>query len=251
MSIELRTPMVFAHRGFSYIAPENTIPAFKKAFELGADGVELDVQLSADGEVMVIHDTNLERTTNGIGKVSEHTLASLKELDAGSWFSNEYKDVSIPALGEVFSLIPGKMLINVELKSDPDQVMELPAKVTSIIRKLGNQEQVLISSFNIEMIKEIQLLLPEVKIGLLAQPSILGFKTRNQIAKTLPHDALHPYYRDVSSRMIKHYNKIERRIHTYTVNKEEQMRKLFKMGVHGIFTDHPDTAIRIRAEVEA
>jgi glycerophosphoryl diester phosphodiesterase len=250
MPIDLRTPMVFAHRGFSFIAPENTIPAFKKAFELGADGIELDVQLSADGEVMVIHDTNLERTSNGVGKVSDHTLSSLKKLDAGSWFSKEYKGVSIPTLGEVFSLISKNIVINVELKSNPDQVIDLPAKVTSLIKELGNQERVLISSFKIEMIKEIQQLLPEVKIGLLAQPSILGFKTRNQIAKTLPHDALHPFFRDVSSRMIKRYNKTGKRIHAYTVNKEEHMRKLFEMGVHGIFTDHPDIAMRIRAEVE-
>jgi len=251
MPRDLPIPLIFAHRGFSSIAPENTLAAFQKAVEIDADGIELDVQLSADGEIMVIHDTKLERTTNGIGKVSNHPLSSLKALDAGSWFSNEYKDVSIPTLGEVFSLIPKEMLINVELKSDPDQVKTLPEKVVSLIKENKNQQQILISSFNHEMLREIQKHLSGIMIGLLAQPSLLGFKTRNISSKQIQHDALHPYFRDVNSGLIKRYNNKGRRIHTYTVNKEEQMRKLFKMGVHGIFTDHPDRAIEVRVEVKA
>jgi len=141
------------------------------------------------------------------------------------------------------------MLINVELKSSHEQVKLLPKQVAKLIEDSGNQDQILISSFNIEMIKQMSIHLPEIKIGLLAKPSILGYKTRNKIAKIVMHNALHPFYFDVSSKMINRYNKIGKRIHTYTVNDEDKMRRLFKMGVHGIFTDHPDIALKVRAEV--
>jgi len=209
------------------------------------------VQLSADGEIVVFHDSMLDRTTTGTGKVSEYPLSSLKNLDAGSWFSNAYKGVNIPTLQDVFNEIPGNFLINVELKSDQDQVESLPRKVVELLKKNNKIEQVLISSFSIDMIKEIQKHLPEIKIGLLAMPSILGFKTRNFTSKKIEHYALHPFHLDVKPKLIERYNNEGKRVHTYTVNKKEQMRKLFMMGAHGIFTDHPDLAIKVRAEVLA
>jgi glycerophosphoryl diester phosphodiesterase len=247
----LPVPAIFAHRGFSSQAPENTIPAFLKAVEIGANGIELDVQLSADGEIVVFHDSMLDRTTNGNGKVSERLLSSLKKLDAGSWFSIDYKGVNIPTLQEVFNEIPDNFLINVELKNDRNQVEILPSKVVELLKKNNKFEQVLISSFSVDMIKEMQKHLPQIKIGLLAMPSILGFKTRNFTSRRIAHYAMHPFHLDVKPKLIKRYNDEGKRIHTYTVNKEEQMRKLFMMGTHGIFTDHPDIAKNIRAEVLA
>lgn len=249
MRSALPVPAIFAHRGFSSQAPENTIPAFLKAVEFGADGIELDVQLSADGEIVVFHDSILDRTTNGNGKVSDYFLTSLKKLDAGSWFSNDYKGVNIPTLQEVFNDVPDNFLINIELKTDRNQVEILPRKVVELLKKNNRIEQVLISSFSVTMIKEMQKHLPEIKIGLLAMPSILGFKTRNFTSKRIGHYALHPFHLDVKPKLIERYNKEGKRIHAYTVNEKEQMRKLFIMGTHGIFTDHPDIAIKIRAEV--
>lgn len=244
-------PMVFAHRGYSSVAPENTIPAFEQAIKIGSDGIELDVQLSADEEIIVFHDTNLMRTTNADGKLSDFKFSELKKLDTGSWFSDGHKGVTIPSLEEVFDIVPKNIIINIELKSNSTQTYILPKKVVELIKKRNNQEQILISSFSVNMLKETIKLNPELSIGLLAKPSILGCKTRKITAKKMTHDALHPYYQDVSQKMINKYNEKSKRINTYTVNSEENMRKLFKMGVHGIFTDFPKRAMKIRSEVFA
>ncbi|MGL4971324.1 MAG: glycerophosphodiester phosphodiesterase family protein, partial [Cetobacterium sp.] len=109
---------ILAHRGASGTAPENTIAAFKKAIIDGCDGFEFDVQQTKDGKLVVFHDWTLERTSNGKGYVREHTLDELKELDAGSWFGEEFKGEKIPTLEETLDLIPDNMLINIELKEE-------------------------------------------------------------------------------------------------------------------------------------
>src|SRR5512136_1224893 len=107
-------PLNIGHRGASAAAPQNTLAAFRKAMELGADGVELDVQLSADGAVVVIHDFTVDKATDGTGRVAAKTLAELKALDAGSRFSPQFAGERIPTLAEVFEAIDGKLLVNVE-----------------------------------------------------------------------------------------------------------------------------------------
>ena len=117
MSPELSTPIILCHRGAKNYAPENTLPAFKTAIELGADGFELDTQLTSDGHVVVYHDPSVDRTTNGHGKLSSLTLAQVRELEAGSFFSEKYRGEKIPTLDEVFEIAGKRAIINVELKN--------------------------------------------------------------------------------------------------------------------------------------
>ncbi|HBY09528.1 MAG TPA: glycerophosphodiester phosphodiesterase, partial [Chloroflexi bacterium] len=113
--MNLPRPAIFAHRGASAYAPENTLAAFKLAVDQGADAIELDAKLCADGQIIVIHDQTVERTSNGAGKVADLPLSALQELDAGSWFGLEFKGEPIPTLDEVFEAVGQKIFINIEL----------------------------------------------------------------------------------------------------------------------------------------
>jgi len=110
-------PLVFAHRGAKRVAPENTLPAFEAAIRLGADGVELDVQYSSDGKLVVFHDLDLDKTSNGKGRLTSRTFDDLRKLDAGSYFGPQFHGTRIPTLDEVLDLAKGKLLVNIELKS--------------------------------------------------------------------------------------------------------------------------------------
>jgi glycerophosphoryl diester phosphodiesterase len=141
-------PLIFAHRGASKVAPENTLPAFEAAILSGADGVELDVQYSSDGHLMVIHDLTLERLTNGIGRVTAQPVATLRSLDAGSHFGPEFAGTRIPRLGDVLDLLKDRLLVNVELKVPDTSSVSMGADVVAAVRAHGMADQVVISSFN-------------------------------------------------------------------------------------------------------
>ncbi len=136
-----------AHRGLETQAPENTIIAFKMAIGEGADGFELDVQLTKDGKVAVIHDLTVDRTTNGSGRVKDKTLQELKQLDAGSWFNALFAGEQIPTLEEVLDKLPKSAVLDIELK-DSGISPRLPKKVTDIIKKKGVAHRVMVASYN-------------------------------------------------------------------------------------------------------
>ena len=158
---------VWAHRGASAYAPENTIPAFQMAMEMGADGLELDVHESSDGKLMVIHDERIDRTSNGTGRVVDMTCQQLKKLD----FSNgmpDYKDVRIPTLREVYGLIKdSRMTVNVEIKCDVVIYPGIWDKVISLEREMGMQGRIIYSSFNHYVLQKVRELDPDAEIGLL------------------------------------------------------------------------------------
>jgi glycerophosphoryl diester phosphodiesterase len=144
-------PLNFAHRGASHEAPANTLAAFRRAVELGADGVELDVHLSKDRQLVVIHDFTLETTTNGRGLVQNHTLAELKELDAGSWFGPAFAGERIPSLQEVIEAVGQRLLLNIELKASrhgPGSGDDLADAVVHLIEDYHLQDRVVVSSFS-------------------------------------------------------------------------------------------------------
>src|SRR5690606_9559351 len=143
--------MVIAHRGFSGAAPENTLAAFRKGIEIGSDMIELDVHLSRDGELVVIHDETLERTTNGKGRVADNTLMELKDLDAGSSFAPQFSGEKIPTLIEVIELAKGRVLVNIEIKNPTHQrysITELAEKTLREVKKAGMIDKFIFSSFN-------------------------------------------------------------------------------------------------------
>jgi glycerophosphoryl diester phosphodiesterase len=241
-------PLVFAHRGASAHAPENTLAAFELALAHGANGVELDVKLSADGEVVVIHDATIDRTTGEKGHVSKLTLAALRELDAGSFFSEEFRGEKIPTLAEVFETIGRRTLINVELTNYSTRNDGLANKVCDLVKRFGLEERILFSSFLSSNLKRTRGLLPDVPRGLLALGGWMGWWARSFGFNFGDYQALHPNLEDVSPRQVARVHRLKRRVLVWTVNTSDDMRRLISWGVDGIFTDEPKLATEVFAE---
>lgn len=157
---------VIAHRGSRLKAPENTIASFQQAVADGADAIELDVQLSKDGKLVVIHDSTLERTTNGEGKVSDYTLAELKELDAGSWFDAKFSGEKIPTLQESLVWAKGKTKVDIEVKEGSAAEIE-PEALMSVIRETGMENEVAVTSFERDFIERTESEFPVLRTGVL------------------------------------------------------------------------------------
>ncbi|MGE5463990.1 MAG: glycerophosphodiester phosphodiesterase [Syntrophothermus sp.] len=249
MNLEsLSQPIIFAHRGASSYAPENTLASFELALALQADAIELDVKLSADGQVIVIHDSTVDRTTNGKGKVRDLTLAELKSLDAGSSFSPKFAGEKIPTLEEVFEAMGKRTFINIELKNYTTRSDDLVELVCMLVKRYQLQKYVMFSSFFPSALSKARSYLPEVPRGLLALNGLLGVWARSFGFSFGKYDALHPNLKDFTQQEVTRVHRLKRRVHVYTVNKAEDMRRLFKWGVDGIFTDDPKLAVKVRQE---
>jgi glycerophosphoryl diester phosphodiesterase len=233
-------PLNIAHRGASAAAPQNTLAAFRKAMELGADGVELDVQLSADGVPVVIHDLTVDKTTDGTGLVRSKTLAQLKALDAGRKFSPQFAGERIPTLSEVFDVLEGKLLVNVELKDFNPRGSELGAPVVEIVRKHAMDKRVLFSSFNPFALRGVKRLAPEIPAGLLYAPDLPIYLRRAWLAPFIPHEARHPHFSMVTEALVERCHARGLRVNTWTVDDPAEMRRLIVVGVDGVITDVPD-----------
>lgn len=249
--VDLTRPTVFAHRGSSAHAPENTLAAFELAAEQGADAIELDVKLSADGQVIVIHDESVDRTTNGTGRVKALTLQELKQLDAGAKFSPYFKSQEIPTLEEVLETVGDKIFINIELTNYSSPTDDLPERVISLLKKHNSVTGIMLTSFNILALVRARNLLPKIPLGFLTQRGNAEAVLRTRIIRFSPLMALHPAYDDITPSLIQSARQFGCRIHTYTVNQPELMVELFRAGVDGIFTDDPHLAKKVIADQKA
>ena len=250
MLTSLPQPIIFAHRGASAHAPENTLPAFELAVTQSADAIELDVKLSADGQVVVVHDATVDRTTGSHGRVKDLSLAQLKSLDAGSFFSEQYRGTKIPTLEEVFEMVGKRTFINVELTNYTTPRDQLVEGVCTLVKKFGLQERVMFSSFFASNLSKARAYLPEVPRGLLALNGLLGAWARSFGFAFGRYDALHPYLEDVTPQQVQRVHRLKRRVHVWTVNAAEDMRRLFQWHVDAIFTDDPPLAVQIRGEAK-
>lgn len=227
-------------------APENTLAAFELATQQGADAIELDAKLSADGHVVVIHDQTVDRTTEGSGRVKDLTLADLRQLDAGSHFDLAFKGEKIPTLEEVVEAFGSKTFINVELTNYASLHDELPEKVAELVSRHNLARKMLFSSFNPFALRRIHRRLPEVPLGLLALPGRKGALARSRVGEILVrYQAIHPELRDVSRPFLDRAHLRGYRVHVYTCNDATTMRWLFSLGVDGLFTDDPLLAHQI------
>jgi glycerophosphoryl diester phosphodiesterase len=240
--------LIFGHRGASASAPENTLAAFQLALDQGADGVELDVTLSADGVPVVIHDDTVDRTTNGTGRVAALTLAQLKQLRAGypAKFGDRFAGEHLPTLAEVFQALGPRTLINVELKQDtsPDQV--LAQRVLDVIHAQRMSQHVLLSSFyydNLRRAKVIDAMLP---VGLLYDPSEPGRMAQAWLSPGVRAEAHHPYHLLFNTVTRGWYRARSLRVNVWTVNAQADLQRLMRLGVDGIITDKPDLGISVR-----
>ncbi len=238
---------IFAHRGASAYAPENTLESFALAAEMKPAGIELDVQRTADGELVVCHDETLDRTSDGQGWLKDYTLAELKGLHFNKTHP-EYKDARIPTLREVYELMrPTGLLINVELKTGIFTFDGIEEQVAALTREMKMEEQVFYSSFNHFSVRKMKELAPFAGAGLLYADRPIGVV--DYAKHTVHADALHPaIYHLTEPDYVKKAHEAGLTVRVWTVDGAEHVRQMMALGVDAIFTNEPDRAL---AEVRA
>jgi len=234
------------HRGASAAAPENTLAAFRRALELGADGFELDVTLSKDGETVVIHDDTVDRTTDGRGDVSEMTLAEIKRLDAGAWFAPKFAGERIPILQEVFDLAGGKAFINIEIKSRTISTNGIEQQVVELVRRNQLVDRVIISCFNPFALWRVKRIAPWLATGLLYAEDLPPWLSGAWAAPFLGLKALHPKHTMVDAAYMGRAKAKGYQVNVWTVDQEPDMQRLLALGVHGIITNRPDVLRKVK-----
>ncbi|OZM58673.1 hypothetical protein CIB95_03640 [Lottiidibacillus patelloidae] len=236
--------LIYAHRGASKDYPENTMIAFKKALEMGAEGIELDVQLSKDNVPVVIHDEQLKRTTNGSGFVKDMSLKELKELDAGSWFNSTFNKEKIPTLEEVLVWIKDtKLELNIELKNNIIDYEKIEKIVYELVKKYGMETEVIFSSFNHCSLKRLLEIDEHINVAPLQSARMI---TPWKYAKGMGATSMHIRFTSLSQKTIEGFHKEELKVRTYTVNRSFLMRQFFKWNIDAIMTDMPNKALEVR-----
>lgn len=243
MILEWPSPLIFAHRGASALAPENTMLAFELAVQQKADVIELDTKLSADGQVVIIHDQTVDRTTNASGPVGEFTLAELQKMEAGLHFDPKFSGEKIPSLVEVLETYARRIMINIELTNYASPFDGLPDKVARVLQEFRYSDRILVSSFHPIPLRRFHKLLPNIPLGFIAKRGMIGSFSRSWLGNAIvPYQAIHPEKSDVSPELLSRAHQTGKRVHTYTVNSAEEMKMLISLGVDGVITDKPHTA---------
>ncbi len=235
-------PLIFGHRGASHVAPQNTLAAFRRAAELGADGVELDVHLTAEGIPVVIHDARVDATTDGKGWIAELTLPQVKELDAGAHFAADFAGERVPTLEEVLAEVGQRLIINIELKPSTKSSGGLEEAVVAVVRRMGMLERVWFSSFKPYALYWIRQQEPAVPCGLLYSP--LTFCSR-LLAPVTPHEALHPHHSLVREAVVRRAHRRGLRVVTWTVDDEDKAKRFAEWGVDVIITNEPERLLAL------
>ena len=242
-------PTVIAHRGFSAVAPENTLPAFQQAIDAGADMIEFDVRLTTDKQFVVIHDATLERTTSGCGIVENHTLTQLQMLDAGAWFGRGFTGTILPSLREALTFCQNRVLVNVEVKTelqDNRSLTRLADLVGKQVSTLGATRSVVISSYTHRIITRLRDRHQHLTTALLSDEPFTD-EAITKLAYASGATALHIPHRLASSSLAERTKQIGLLSAVHTVNETPHMQSLIQMGFDALFTDHPD---RMRAYVD-
>lgn len=235
---------ITAHRGSSSGAPENTMAALEKAVEEMADRAEIDVQETADGVIVLCHDTSLKRVAGVNKKVSDLTLEQIKKLDVGSWFSSEYQGEQIPTLEEVMEYAKGKIDLNIEIKNLGNS-SGLPEKVIELVEKHEMQEQCVITSTNRFYLKRVKAVNPEIRTGYIISAAYGNFYSDEFI------DLISIRSSFVTERMIELAHEAGKAVHAWTVNGKVEMERLKQLGVDDMITDRPVLAREILYGEEA
>lgn len=237
-------PHIWAHRGARRAAPENTLPAFQRALDLGADGIELDVHCSRDGRLVVIHDYALAHTTNGSGLCTDYTARELAQLDAGSHFDRAFAGTPIPTLDEVLDLVGGRCMVNVEIKSESPDGGDAAPLVADVIRARDLYDQVIVSSFNPITLIQMRWLDPQIALGLLFDAPLPPFLRRAWFTPILQPQALHPEAALVDADLVEWARREGCAVNVWTVNDVDEARRLAALGVDALITDVPGVLLR-------
>jgi glycerophosphoryl diester phosphodiesterase len=235
-------PLILAHRGAGRRAPENTMAAFRLAAKVGADGVELDVQLSKDGEVVVMHDSRVDRTSDGCGRVADLTLAELRALDAGGWYAPEFAGERIPTLAEVLHELGPRLVLNVELKAASLFGGGLEAEVVRLVEDAGLGERVILSSFDPLALWRVRRLNPHLSTGLLYAPDSPLYVRGRWLQALARPAALHPRWDTLDGLSIAAAHRQGLAVRPWTCDDPDGLRRLIAWGVDAIITNVPDVA---------
>ncbi|MBM7693084.1 glycerophosphoryl diester phosphodiesterase [Peribacillus deserti] len=236
-------PFIIAHRGASGYCPENTFAAFDKSIEQGADYIELDIQLSLDGKLVVIHDPALDRTTNGKGFVKNWTYQDLRRLDSGSWFHEQYKNERIHCLEDIFTRYNGKAGLIIEMKK-PSLYPGIEKKLAEALIRVSFSSSlkypVIVQSFNENALKTFREYSPHIPIGMLVKKHPAGLS--NKKIKRISEFAqfINPKINMVNRRLIQRIHSFGLGVLVWTVRDKQAAEKLRHFGVEGLITDYPD-----------
>lgn len=242
-------PMIVAHRGASGAAPENTMAAFERAFEIGVDFIELDVHETKDGQIMVIHDATVDRTAKGgvRGPIANLTFEQIRALDAGSWKAPEYAGEKIPTFHEVLVAFKGRAKILIEIKATG-----IEQKVADIILATEMEDSVFLQSFDVETVRRCRQLLPQVPAGVLySRPAatfaaMLGYEKKvMSTAADVGASFIGVDYRALNAKLVNRAKAEGLKVYAWTVNEETDMRSMMEMGVNGIISNYPDVVKRL------
>lgn len=234
---------IWGHRGASGYAPENTLSAFQLAVEQGANGVELDVQMTKDAQIVVCHDETINRTSDGSGYIKDMTLEQLKQFNFGNGHGTEEK---IPTIDEVLEVLGAYSLpdftINIELKNNVYQYYGMEERLLDIVHRKGFDRKVLYSSFNHFSMQKIKAIKPDARVGLLYSD---GFVQMPEYCKALGIPILHPnIYTFLGSDIAKKCEEENIQVNVWTVNDDDDFERLARMNIHAIITNYPKEAIK-------
>ena len=237
-----KLPMLVAHRGSSAAAPENTLAAFGQALADGADAIELDVHLCKDHEVVVIHDERLERTTDGRGRVRDHSLRELKRLSAGAWFNRKFSLERIPTLGEVLDLVGGKAGVNIEIKTEhfPHRTFEIVERCLEIVHRHKASQNVLISSFFRPYVRHAGDIDRNVARGYLYHPLRDFRMSPHALAVAAGADAIICNKNSVRKKMVNGLHENRVLVGVYTINTRASLENMMAMNVDLVYSNKPE-----------
>lgn len=234
----------FAHRGSLTEAPENTLPSFQKAIENGAQGMELDVQLTKDRELVICHDHKLSRfNSNVTGLIKDYTLSEIKQIDVGASFSDSYKGTTLITLDELLKICPEDLILNIEIKNIPVIYDGIEEILLDCLKKHHRMHGVLISSFDHVALANVQKLAPDMDLGMLFYYRMLApweYAANSGLRIT----SLHPNQIYVDQTFVQSCKGLGFKVYPFTVDSEERYRELVSFGVDGVFSNNLDVFVR-------
>ncbi|MEH7383103.1 glycerophosphodiester phosphodiesterase [Bacillus sp. JJ1533] len=236
---------IFGHRGSAGTHPENTMISFKEAAKVGADGIELDIQMTKDGVIVVIHDETVNRTTNGKykGWVKDYTLKQIKKMDVSYKFKNQYGICEIPTLEEVFDWAKSnRLFINVEFKTGLVSYKGIEEKTLKMINDYRLENRIVLSSFNHYSLVRCRRLSRTINLAVLYME---GLYEPWKYAKQLYANGIHPYHKTVNKEIIEESIKNGIAVRPFTINDQKKMRQFIDFGCSAIITDYPKTALSL------
>jgi glycerophosphoryl diester phosphodiesterase len=245
-----RSTVLIAHRGLSSVAPENTLQAIGKALELGVDRIEIDVQMTRDGEVVLMHDRTLNRTTSGRGAVKNHDLKEIQALDAGSWFGPDYSGITVPSLQQTLELIHGRCMLMIEVKNHSGYTPGIEKKVAEIIRSHNAGSWCVVISLKHRVIRNFHLNEPDIRLHRSYVGKLPGLPIWVDGFITLRGFRQYPYVEEfnlnkgfITKCVVKKAARQGKGINAWTDDNPGHAEKLIKRGVKGIITNYPQRYI--------